>query len=135
MLLFGLTSFLASVLLFSAEPMIGKMVLPLFGGTPAVWNTCLVYFQVILLAAMSSWAEARSPRDTRSGSSPLRSCSRSACSWPSGGPFLRSCADRNIVGLEHLPAARLFWTLATSASLPLLMVAAAAPLVQKLVRR
>src|SRR5947209_16825678 len=47
--LFSLTSFLAAVLLFSAEPMIGKMVLPLFGGTPAVWNTCLVYFQVVLL--------------------------------------------------------------------------------------
>ena len=29
--------------------MIGKMVLPMFGGTPAVWNTCLVYFQLILL--------------------------------------------------------------------------------------
>ena len=48
-LLFGLTSFLASALLFTAEPMIGKMVLPMFGGTPAVWNTCLVYFQMILL--------------------------------------------------------------------------------------
>ena len=40
-ILFGLTSFLASALLFSVEPMIGKMVLPVFGGTPAVWNTCL----------------------------------------------------------------------------------------------
>ena len=29
--------------------MIGKMVLPVLGGTPAVWNTCLVYFQVMLL--------------------------------------------------------------------------------------
>ncbi len=47
--LFGLTSFLASVLLFSVEPMIGKMVLPVFGGTPSVWNTCLVYFQMMLL--------------------------------------------------------------------------------------
>jgi len=48
-ILFGLTSFLAAVLLFSVEPMIGKMVLPVFGGTPSVWNTCLVYFQVMLL--------------------------------------------------------------------------------------
>src|SRR5277367_4088977 len=46
---FGLTSFLASALLFSVEPMIGKMVLPVFGGTPSVWNTCLVYFQMMLL--------------------------------------------------------------------------------------
>ena len=49
LILFGLTSFLGAILLFSVEPMIGKMALPLFGGTPAVWNTCLVYFQVILL--------------------------------------------------------------------------------------
>ena len=31
------------------QPMIGKMVLPVFGGTPAVWNTCLVFFQGTLL--------------------------------------------------------------------------------------
>ena len=47
--LFGLTSFLAAALLFSVQPMIGKMVLPVFGGTPAVWNTCLVFFQGMLL--------------------------------------------------------------------------------------
>ena len=47
--LFGMTSFLAAALLFSVQPMIGKMVLPVLGGTPAVWNTCLVYFQVMLL--------------------------------------------------------------------------------------
>ncbi len=49
LLLFGLTTFLGAILLFSVEPMIGKMALPLFGGPPAVWNTCLVYFQVVLL--------------------------------------------------------------------------------------
>src|SRR5271169_5761875 len=48
-ILFGVTSFLAAALLFSVQPMIGKMVLPVLGGTPAVWNTCLVYFQVMLL--------------------------------------------------------------------------------------
>src|SRR5271166_4104004 len=47
--LFGTTSFLAAALLFSVQPMIGKMVLPVLGGTPAVWTTCLVYFQVMLL--------------------------------------------------------------------------------------
>src|SRR4051794_2416331 len=31
--------------------MVGKMVLPLLGGTPAVWNTCMVVFQGLLLAA------------------------------------------------------------------------------------
>ncbi len=47
--LFGVTSFFSAAMLFSVQPMIGKMVLPVLGGTPAVWNTCLVFFQVTLL--------------------------------------------------------------------------------------
>ncbi len=42
--------FLSATLLFVVEPMIGKMLMPLLGGTPAVWNTCLVFFQAVLLA-------------------------------------------------------------------------------------
>jgi hypothetical protein len=49
--LFCLTLFCSSGLLFLAEPMFAKIVLPLLGGTPAVWNTCMVSFQALLLAA------------------------------------------------------------------------------------
>jgi hypothetical protein len=49
-LVFALTLFLSSSLLFVVQPMIAKMVLPLLGGTPAVWNTCMVFFQGMLLA-------------------------------------------------------------------------------------
>jgi tetratricopeptide (TPR) repeat protein len=49
-LLFAATIFLSASLLFIVEPMFAKMVLPLFGGAPAVWNTCLVFYQAILLA-------------------------------------------------------------------------------------
>ena len=48
--LFAITLFLSSSLLFVIQPMIAKMVLPLLGGTPAVWNTCMVFFQGMLLA-------------------------------------------------------------------------------------
>jgi hypothetical protein len=48
--LFAITLFLSSSLLFVVQPMIAKMVLPLLGGTPAVWNTCMVFFQSMLLA-------------------------------------------------------------------------------------
>ncbi|HVF39251.1 MAG TPA: fused MFS/spermidine synthase [Gemmatimonadaceae bacterium] len=44
-----LTVFMNSALLFSVEPMFSKLALPLLGGTPAVWNTCLVFFQCALL--------------------------------------------------------------------------------------
>src|SRR5918995_1981514 len=47
--LFGITLFLSSSLLFVVQPMIAKMVLPMLGGTPAVWNTCMVFFQATLL--------------------------------------------------------------------------------------
>jgi hypothetical protein len=48
-LLFGMTIFVSAALLFSVQPLVAKMLLPLFGGTPAVWNTCMVFFQAVLL--------------------------------------------------------------------------------------
>src|SRR5205823_4241187 len=48
-LLFAVTLFVSSSLLFLVQPMIGKMILPRLGGTPAVWNTCMVFFQAALL--------------------------------------------------------------------------------------
>jgi hypothetical protein len=48
--LFSATLFVSATLLFWVEPMVAKMLLPLLGGTPAVWNTCLLFFQMMLLA-------------------------------------------------------------------------------------
>ncbi len=49
-LLFSLAALLGAFLLFLVEPMFARMVLPMLGGAPAVWNTCLVFYQVALLA-------------------------------------------------------------------------------------
>ena len=49
-LFFALTLFVSAALLFVVEPMFAKMVLPLLGGAPSVWNTCLVFYQASLLA-------------------------------------------------------------------------------------
>ena len=46
---YALAVFLSAALLFVVEPMAGKMVLPILGGAPAVWTTCLLFFQVALL--------------------------------------------------------------------------------------
>ena len=48
-LLFAATLFVSASLLFMIQPMVGKMVLPLLGGSPAVWNACMVFFQALLL--------------------------------------------------------------------------------------
>ena len=50
MAIFVVTVFLGSFLLFAVEPMVAKFLLPSFGGTAAVWSTCLVVFQTLLLA-------------------------------------------------------------------------------------
>src|SRR6516164_11661492 len=50
LLVFAGTLFLSALLLFLVQPMVGKMVLPMLGGSPAVWNTCMVFFQAMLLA-------------------------------------------------------------------------------------
>ena len=48
--LFTATLFISALLLFLVQPMIAKMVLPIFGGAPMVWNACMVFFQLALLA-------------------------------------------------------------------------------------
>ncbi|HEY3581579.1 MAG TPA: fused MFS/spermidine synthase [Pyrinomonadaceae bacterium] len=48
-LLFSVTLFVSAGLLFWIQPLIAKTLLPLLGGAPAVWNTCLLFFQTMLL--------------------------------------------------------------------------------------
>jgi spermidine synthase len=67
-LLFSVTLCTSAGLLFWIQPLIAKTLLPLWGGTPAVWNTCLFFFQSMLLVGyvyalacsrwLSLWAQA-----------------------------------------------------------------------------
>src|SRR5438876_375976 len=65
LIVYATTIFLTASLLFVVQPMFAKMVLPLLGGSPAVWNTCLVFYQAALLAgylyahATTSWLGVR----------------------------------------------------------------------------
>lgn len=62
---FAAALFVSAFLLFWVQPLAGKMLLPLLGGTPAVWNTCMLFFQAMLLAgyayalAVTRWLSAR----------------------------------------------------------------------------
>src|SRR5262245_21552269 len=64
-LLFGATMFLSALLLFWVQLIVAKILLPRLGGTPAVWTTCMLFFQVLLLAGYSyvlfltAWIEVR----------------------------------------------------------------------------
>ncbi len=47
---YAATIFTSAFLLFQIQPLIGKYILPWFGGSPAVWTTCLLFFQTLLFA-------------------------------------------------------------------------------------
>jgi hypothetical protein len=47
---YALTTLLSAMLLFQVQPIISKCILPWFGGSPAVWTTCMVFFQTLLFA-------------------------------------------------------------------------------------
>src|SRR3954451_8367651 len=50
MLLYALTILVSAFLLFQVQPVIAKLILPWFGGSAAVWTTCMLFFQMVLLA-------------------------------------------------------------------------------------
>jgi SAM-dependent methyltransferase len=50
MTFFVLATFSGAFLLFQVQPLMGKYILPWFGGGPGVWTTCMLFFQVLLLA-------------------------------------------------------------------------------------
>ena len=49
MIRYGLTILISAFLLFQIQPLIARLILPTFGGTSAVWTTCMMFFQVTLL--------------------------------------------------------------------------------------
>src|SRR5688572_6395376 len=59
--IYALTIFTSAFLLFLIQPLMAKQILPWFGGSAAVWTTCLVFFQFLLLAgyAYSDWTTRR----------------------------------------------------------------------------
>src|SRR5262245_36033295 len=58
---YGATIFLSSFLLFLVQPLIARQILPWFGGTAAVWTTCMLFFQTLLLAGYA-YAHATSAK-------------------------------------------------------------------------
>jgi spermidine synthase len=49
-LILGALSLLSAFLLFQVQPIISKFILPWFGGSPGVWTTCMLFFQIVLFA-------------------------------------------------------------------------------------
>jgi spermidine synthase len=126
LLLYATTLFVGAGLLFVVQPMVGKMILPFLGGTPAVWNTCMVFFQAALLAgyayahATTRWLGVR-----RQAALHLVVLALPLAALPLG------VESRPVRGGETNPVLDVLLLLSLSVGLPFLVVSATAPLLQK----
>ncbi|HYV40098.1 MAG TPA: fused MFS/spermidine synthase [Gemmataceae bacterium] len=122
--LYSLTLFLSAALLFSIQPLIAKAILPLLGGTPAVWTTCMLFFQAALLAAYGCvhWVG----RLGRLMPVALYVALLTAVPW-----FLPIRLPEGWTPPEQVtPVFWLLWLLSVAVGLPFLAVACSAPLLQ-----
>jgi len=125
LLLYALTLFAGATLLFVMQPMVGKMILPLLGGTPAVWSTCMVFFQAALLGGYA-YAHASAARLPPSRQALLHLVALAL-------PFavLPLAANPGLLrGGEANPVLDVLTLLSVSVGLPFLVVSATAPLLQ-----
>jgi hypothetical protein len=120
--LFGGAVFLASFLLFLVEPIAAKQLLPVFGGSAAVWITCLVFFQTALLAAYlyAHWLARRSHWVLHFGL--LLLAAGSAVAWAT------QAIDPGRAS-QH-PVSAIFAALGVAIGLPFLVLGATSPLLQ-----
>ena len=125
-LLFGATMFLSALLLFWVQLMIAKMLLPRLGGTPAVWTTCMLFFQVLLLAGycwvlvITAWIGARKQAVLHVAILLL-----SLLYLPLAAGNVASISDRNN------PVLWLFAHLLVAIGLPIFLISTTSPLLQK----
>jgi hypothetical protein len=122
--LFTAAVLLGAFLLFLVEPMSGKGLLPLLGATPAVWNTCLVFFQAALLAGYA-YAHAAT-----AWLGPQRRLALHAGLLLLPLPFLPLTAPSAAPPAQASPTVWLLQTLAASVGLPFIVLAAGGPLLQ-----
>jgi hypothetical protein len=123
---FGVTIFLSALLLFQIQPLISKHILPQFGGSPAVWTTCLLFFQTLLLAGYV-YAHV-SYRWLRPGQQALLHITLliAAAAFLLAGILPGGRLDSD--GLD--PAWRILLILTASVGLPYLVLSATGPLLQ-----
>ena len=126
LLLYTLTLFTGAALLFVMQPMVGKMILPLLGGTPAVWSTCMVFFQAALLGGYA-YAHASTARLRPSRQALLHLV---ALALPLAALPL-AVNPQLLRGGETNPVLDVLTLLAVSVGPPFLVVSTTAPLLQQ----
>lgn len=123
-LLAGVTTFLSAFLLFQVQPIIARQILPWFGGTAAVWTTCLLFFQCVLFIGYvyAHWLNRRfGARQQATIHSVLLILSLLAL------PAIPAAGWKTTAGE---PITRILGLLAVTVGLPYAILSATSPLVQ-----
>ncbi|HUE42839.1 MAG TPA: hypothetical protein VMP12_04705, partial [Candidatus Sulfotelmatobacter sp.] len=124
-LLYSLTVALGAFLLFLLEPLFAKMILPRFGGSAAVWSTCLVFFQsALLLGYYYADVLTRRLSATRQASTHIALLMVSLALMPVAPHVVLSAPSSNY------PAFHILVLLMASIGLPFVLLSATSPLIQ-----
>lgn len=125
MLSFAVTIFLSAFLLFLVQPLIARVILPWFGGSAAVWTTCLMFFQVTLLMGYAyAHATIRFLRPKAQATLHLLLLCASLLALP----ILPGAGWKPVDGLH--PEARIVALLAATIGIPYLLLSTTGPLLQ-----
>ena len=124
-LLYNFTIFLSAFLLFQIQPLIAKMILPWFGGAAAVWITCMLFFQLVLLGGYvyAHWLINNLKSKNQMATHILLLVSSML--------LLPVAPDRHLVTQGSLdPALQLLYLLLTSVGIPYFVLSTTTPLLQ-----
>ncbi|HEV7476398.1 MAG TPA: hypothetical protein VGO02_01535, partial [Burkholderiales bacterium] len=124
-MLHAATIFLSSFLLFLVQPLIARLILPWFGGSAAVWTTCMLFFQTVLLAgyAYAHFLHARVPGRAQAIVHTLLLAAAVALLPISPGEGWKPAGGEE-------PISRILLLLCASVGLPYLILASTSPLLQ-----
>lgn len=132
MILYSLGIFLSAFLLFQVQPMIGKSMLPWFGGTPAVWSTLMLVFQVLLTGgyAYATWLmkQARSQVWIHLGLLGIAMIFLVGRGFSTASPLLPDASQP--LSDSNSPILQIVLSLLSSAAVPFFVLASNSPLMQ-----
>jgi hypothetical protein len=124
--LFAGTLFISASLMFVLQPLFGKLLLPMLGGSPAVWNTCMVFYQSILFLGYL-YAHAISTRFNQH----RQILAHATVILISFLALPVALPENTVPPTESNPTFWLLWTLFLAIGLPYFVVSTTAPLIQK----
>lgn len=133
--LYSAALFASAVLLFVVQPLVGKLLLPQLGGSPAVWNTCLLFFQTALLGGYLYAHASTALLGPRRQAGLHLLLLAGVLGWllagaSPGTPPLTPGDDLRLADGTD-PTFRLLGVLASTVGLPFLVMAGSAPLLQR----